>query len=44
MKAASYCAMVLFLFVTTLATMCQAAARATKVPHEVLAFYYTISV
>lgn len=36
MKAVSYCAMVLFLFVSTLAGMARAAARATEVPHEVL--------
>jgi hypothetical protein len=41
MKAASNCTIVLFLFVAILAAMAQAAVGATKVPHEVLAFYYT---
>ena len=41
MKAASYCAIVLFLFVSTLVGIARAVAHATRAPHEVLAFYYT---
>ena len=41
MKPASYCAIILFLFLATLAVASQPAAGAMKVPHEVLAFYYT---
>lgn len=41
MKAASHWTVVLFLFLSTSAALLQAAAGTTKVPHQVLAFYYT---
>ncbi len=41
MKAASLSLIVLSLFLATVASLSRAAAGATRVPHEVLAFYYT---